>query len=87
MKTLTLELLTPDKSFFSGEINAVKVPGSEGSFAVLFNHAPIIAMLSQGMIKITLPSGATQQFQIMSGVIEVYCNEVTILAEGVSVAN
>jgi F-type H+-transporting ATPase subunit epsilon len=87
MKTLKLELLTPDKSFFSGEISAVKVPGSSGSFAALFNHAPIISMLSQGIVKVTLPSGATLQFQIKSGVIEVYRNEVTILAEGVSVAS
>ncbi|MCS6905464.1 MAG: ATP synthase F1 subunit epsilon [Bacteroidia bacterium] len=84
MKTLTLELLSPDKSFFSGPIVAVRVPGSQGSFAVLYNHAPIIALLSHGLVKVTLPEGATKSFQIKGGVIEVYKNQVVILAEGVS---
>lgn len=83
MKSLNLEILTPKAAFFSGDIQAIRVPGESGSFAVLHNHAPIISMLASGPVKITLPDSSTREFQIPGGVIEVLDNQVVVLAEDI----
>ena len=46
-----LEIITPEKKLFSGETELVKLPGTEGSFEVLMNHAPAISTLAEGKIK------------------------------------
>jgi F-type H+-transporting ATPase subunit epsilon len=76
-----LEILTPGKKVFSGEIKLVQVPGSGGSFEVMENHATIISTLDQGTIKVITIDDQTQQFSIDSGVIQVIKNEVIVLAE------
>lgn len=81
---MTLEIITPDKKFFDGEITSVTVPGTMGSFEVLNNHAPIISTLDRG--KIVVRSNAkAETFFIKSGVIEVLNNKIVLLAEGVEV--
>ncbi len=81
---MTLEIITPDKKFFDGEITSVTVPGTVGSFEVLNNHAPIISTLDHGKIVIrTSASAKTLTFFIKGGVIEVLYNKVMLLAEGV----
>lgn len=77
-----LEIITPDKKVFSGEISAVQVPGSKGSFSVLEYHAPIISTLEEGRIKV-VERGAETFYQISGGIIEVKDNKVYILAESV----
>ena len=47
-----LEIITPDKKLFEGEVNLIKIPGSKGDFEILKNHAPIISTLEKGTIKI-----------------------------------
>jgi len=76
-----LEIVTPDKKVFSGDIKLIQVPGSKGQFEVLRNHAPIISTLSEGKIKIILPEGERNYFDILGGVIEVKNNEIIVLAE------
>jgi F-type H+-transporting ATPase subunit epsilon len=76
-----LEILTPDKSLYSGDVKVIKVPGSKGSFEVLNNHAPIISTLENGMIDITSMNGKTSHIEITGGVIEVKKNEVIVLAD------
>jgi len=78
-----LEIITPDKKVYEGEIKLVKVPGSNGSFEVLKYHAPIISTLDNGEIKIIDKSDKTTHFTIGGGVIEVNNNEIIILAESV----
>ncbi|WP_419801747.1 ATP synthase F1 subunit epsilon [Mucilaginibacter sp.] len=81
---MTLEIITPDKKFFEGEIASVIVPGTIGSFEVLNNHAPIISTLEHGKIVVhTGSSIKSQTFFIKGGVIEVLDNKVMLLAEGV----
>jgi len=83
---MTLEIITPDKKFFDGEVASVTVPGSMGSFEVLNNHAPIISTLDRGKIIIrTSVNARTQTFFIKGGVIEVLNNKIVLLAEGVEV--
>ncbi len=77
-----LEIITPDKKVFSGEVARVQVPGAKGSFEVLNNHAPIISTLIKGKVKVTDKQGV-KSYEIHAGVIEVLKNNIIILAESV----
>ena len=76
---LRVDILTPEKSLFQGEANAVQFPGTEGLFQVLTDHAPIMASLAQGSIVIDGASGRTI-VDIQGGVVEVSNNVVSVLA-------
>lgn len=76
-----LEIITPDKKLFSGDVKAVKLPGADGSFGVLNNHAPVIASLKKGTVKVTEQNSSVQNFEINGGVVEVLKNKMVILAE------
>jgi F-type H+-transporting ATPase subunit epsilon len=76
-----LDIITPDQKVFQGEAKSVQFPGSEGSFEVLNNHAPMIASLKKGSIKVTGENGEVQLFEVRSGLVEVLFNQVTVLAE------
>ena len=76
-----LEIITPDKKVYSGEIEAIKLPGAEGSFGILNNHAPIIATLKKGTVKITDVKKNVENFEINGGVVEVLNNKIIVLAE------
>lgn len=78
---MKLEIITPDKSIFEGEVNLVQLPGIDGSFEILNNHAPLISVLKEGKIKIRDEQGQEQFFEVNGGVIEVLKNKVLILAE------
>jgi F-type H+-transporting ATPase subunit epsilon len=75
-----LEIITPDKKIYSGEITSVQVPGTLGLFQVLEDHAAIISTLKKGNVKVADKQG-TRTFPIQSGVIEVLKNNVIVLAE------
>ncbi len=49
---MKLEIISPDKSVFTGEVSLVQLPGIDGSFEILNNHAPLISVLKKGKIKI-----------------------------------
>jgi F-type H+-transporting ATPase subunit epsilon len=76
-----LEIITPEKKIFAGEVKLIQVPGTSGSFAVLKNHAPIISTLETGRIKIENEEGEKTYFNIKGGVIEVKSNHIIVLAE------
>jgi len=76
-----LEVLTPGKMVFSGEIRLIKVPGSDGSFEVENNHAAIISTLQEGNIKIITDDEETKNIGIKGGVIQVLKNQIIVLAE------
>jgi F-type H+-transporting ATPase subunit epsilon len=76
-----IEIITPDKKIFSGEVSLIQLPGTNGSFEILNNHAPIISTLAKGKIKIIDSEKQTQFFEIKSGVVEVLKNKVIVLAE------
>jgi F-type H+-transporting ATPase subunit epsilon len=75
-----LEIITPDKKIFAGEVTSVIVPGTSGLFQVLNNHAPIISTLQSGEVKIKSAEGE-KTFDVNGGVIEVLKNKVVVLAE------
>lgn len=77
---MKLEIITPEKRLFDGNIKLVQVPGAKGSFEVLKNHAPIISTLTKGKIKVITEHDIEEFFEISSGIIEVKANFVSILA-------
>jgi F-type H+-transporting ATPase subunit epsilon len=78
---MKLEIITPDKKLFEGNVKSAVFPGSEGSFGVLNNHAPMIATLKAGTIELTEENNNKQNFIIKGGVVEVLKSNVIVLAE------
>ena len=81
---MTLEILTPEKKVFTGEVYGVQLPGTEGSFELLDRHAAIVSSLGKGIIKILKDKTATETFTIESGFVEMINNKATVLVEGTS---
>ncbi|MBS1530826.1 MAG: ATP synthase F1 subunit epsilon [Bacteroidetes bacterium] len=79
---MTLEILTPDKKVFEGEVTSVTLPGTLGSFQILANHAPIISTLEDGKL-VVHGGGKEEVFTIQGGVVENLNNHVVVLAEGI----
>ena len=79
MATFHFELASPEKLVFSGEVEHVVVPGSEGEFGVLAEHAPLVAMLRPGILKIL--GGNEQSFVVRGGFAEVNPQGLTVLAD------
>lgn len=77
-----LEVLSPERSVYSGNVYGVQLPGIEGSFEILENHAPIIASLGKGNMKILKDKNTTEHFQISGGFVEVLNNRAVVLIEG-----
>ena len=77
---MKLEIITPDKKLFEGEVKSAVFPGSEGSFGILDNHAPMIATLKSGKVELTETSNNKLEFAITGGVVEVLRNKVIVLA-------
>ena len=79
-KTFQLDLLTPDKKAFSGEVNYLKAPGLMGYFGVLTDHAPLLSALKVGEVEIAV-NGENRFFAVSGGYIEVLNNHARLLAE------
>ena len=78
---MKLEIITPDKTLFSGEATLVQLPGLDCLFEILHNHAPMIAALGKGRIKIEGEDKKLQYFEIQGGILEVLNNHILILSE------
>lgn len=76
-----LEIITPDKKVFEGEVKLIQLPGSKGAFEMLKNHAPIISTLEKGRIKIQEMNGTEHFFEVDGGVIENKSNKIIVLVE------
>ncbi|MCC6690844.1 MAG: ATP synthase F1 subunit epsilon [Bacteroidia bacterium] len=76
-----LEIITPDKKLFSGEVKSVTLPGTDGSLGILNNHAPIISSLKKGIVKVVNEKSNAEVFNINGGVVEVLKNKMIVLAE------
>lgn len=78
---MKLDITTPDKQLFSGEASLVQLPGLDGLFEVLKDHAPLVAALKKGQIKVELNDGQTEYYDINGGTVEVLKNNILVLAE------
>ncbi len=79
---MTLEILTPERKIFSGEVYGVQLPGITGLFEVLDKHAPLVSALKNGKLKILKDKTNTESYTIKSGFVEVLNNKTTVLVEG-----
>ncbi|HAQ70013.1 ATP synthase F1 subunit epsilon [Salibacteraceae bacterium] len=77
---MTLEILSPEKLIFKGVAESIQLPGKDGSFGILENHAPIIATLKKGVVKVS-NEGQETEFEIKGGVVEVVKNKVIVLSD------
>lgn len=82
MSTFIAQILTPEGSLFEGDVTGVKMPGTQGSFEVKANHAPIVSTLEEGEVLVRKSEGETN-YMISGGFVEVAENKLTLLAESV----
>jgi F-type H+-transporting ATPase subunit epsilon len=78
---MRIDIITPDKKVYEGDIKSVRVPGKKGSFQVLKDHAPIISTLDGGLVTVVDQDGVQKIFEISGGVIEVKANKIILLAD------
>lgn len=78
---MKLEIITPDKRLFEGNVKSAVFPGNEGSFGILNNHAPMIATLKAGKVELVEDNNNKLEFVIKGGVVEVLKNNVIVLVE------
>jgi len=89
-----LEIISPEKTLFKGEVESILFPGTYGDFQVLNNHAPIVSTLTKGKVKIigkiSVEEGVKDKFEytdketildIESGTVEMNNNQVTLLVD------
>ena len=77
---MQIEIITPEKKVYKGEAELINLPGSDGSFGLLNDHAPLVSTLKAGEIKV-VENGKEQVFAVKGGVVEVNNNKVIVLAE------
>ncbi|MEP3629330.1 MAG: F0F1 ATP synthase subunit epsilon [Hyphomicrobiales bacterium] len=77
----TFELVSPEKLIFSGDATEVMVPGSEGYFTVMTNHAPFMSTVKPGIVEAKLADGAEMKIFVKGGLADVSPNGFTLLAE------
>ena len=77
---LKLRIVSPEKVVFDGEVGSVTVPGTQGSFQILVNHAPIISALTPGKVEYAAKQG-TATLDVQGGFVEVKQNEVNLCVE------
>jgi F-type H+-transporting ATPase subunit epsilon len=87
MTELNLDIVTPSKSVFKGEIKSITVPGTLGSFQVLKNHSPIVSTFEIGLVKIELQDSQINYYATAGGTIEVLDNEIIVLADSIELVS
>ena len=80
MATFHFDLVSPEKLAFSGEVDQVDIPGSEGDFGVLAGHAPVVAAVRPGILTITA-AGKREKVIVLGGLAEVSEKGLTVLAD------
>ena len=78
---MKLEIITPEKNVFSGEVDVVTLPGVHGQFQILDSHAPMVSTLKNGDLSYEF-SGKKESMIVDGGVVQVLNNKVLVLAEG-----
>ena len=78
---MKIDIVKPEMEMYSGTIKSATFPGTEGSFGVLKDHAPLISTLQKGEIEVVDEDDMEKSFQINGGVVEVLDNKIIVLAE------
>jgi F-type H+-transporting ATPase subunit epsilon len=85
MKEINVEIITPSKSAYKGNVKSINIPGTVGNFQVLYNHAPMISTFEIGKIKLVDMEDKTIEFATSGGTTEIKNNTVLVLADSVEV--
>ena len=83
---LHLEIVTPEKRAFAGDVDEVIVPGTEGEMGILPHHAPLVSTLGQGVLRLRR-GGQEEEFAIFGGFVQVRPDRVVVLAETADLAS
>jgi len=78
-----LEILTPEKKIFEGDVTIATFPGADGSFQIMDNHAPLVRLLKEGSVEYGTKDKSRTVVTITGGVVEVLNNKAILLADGV----
>ncbi|MES2701597.1 MAG: ATP synthase F1 subunit epsilon [Bacteroidota bacterium] len=78
---MQLEILTPEHKVFTGTVYGIQLPGTHGSFEVLNNHAPLIASLGKGKMKVLKDKNTFETYEISGGFVEILNNHASVLIE------
>ena len=81
MPAFALEVVTPERVAYSGQVASLQAPGSEGSFGVLAGHVPLLTSLQIGRLRFVEEDGNEVQMAISGGFVEVGHEQVAVLAE------
>jgi F-type H+-transporting ATPase subunit epsilon len=77
----SFELVSPERVLFSGNVDAVILPGTEGEMTVLANHAPVLTALKTGFLVVTDSPGTGRRILVRGGFAEINASGLTVLAE------
>jgi F-type H+-transporting ATPase subunit epsilon len=80
MATFHFDLVSPEKLAFTGEVDQVDIPGTEGDFGVLAGHAPVVAAVRPGILTV-ITGGSKQKIIVLGGLAEVSEKGLTVLAD------
>jgi F-type H+-transporting ATPase subunit epsilon len=83
---LQLEIVTPEKLAYQGEVDSVQLPGSEGELGVLPHHAPLVSTLGRGELRLR-KGGEDEFFAIVGGFLQVLPDKVVVMAETADMAS
>lgn len=86
MATFQLDIVTPEKMVYSGQVASLRAPGADGSFGVLSRHQPMLAALTAGVLSFEEAGGKARNLAISGGFANVARSGVTILAETAELA-
>ncbi|HRO42560.1 MAG TPA: ATP synthase F1 subunit epsilon [Flavipsychrobacter sp.] len=79
---MQLEILSPEHKVYSGNVYGIQLPGIQGSFEILENHAPMVAALGKGKMKVIKDKNTSESYEITGGFVEVLNNKASVLIEG-----
>ena len=80
---MKLEIISPEKTYYRGEVDSVTLPGALGPFQILKNHAPMISLLTKGQIIISI-DGHVKDLSINDGFVEVSNNVITVCIDAIN---
>ena len=78
---LFLKIVSPERVEFGGDVKGVVVPGTQGQFEILINHAPIISSLEKGTVSYETASGEKRTLDIYAGFVSVMQNQINVCIE------
>jgi F-type H+-transporting ATPase subunit epsilon len=81
---MKLDIITPERKIFEGDVYGIVVPGAEGYFELLDNHAPLVAAIGKGKLKVLADKAGkdTEEYLVSGGFVEMSNNKTMVLLEG-----